>query len=109
MVFDPSVPDFDYDKFQRQDWYQTVHVDSPLDRPPNIPKPRCQVFIVSAYVDSDHAGDNVTRISRTFFFIYCNNALIYWMCKKQSSCEVSKYVSELPAMKQAVEYVYGPR
>ena len=29
MVFDPSVPDFDADKFQCQDWYQTVYGDAP--------------------------------------------------------------------------------
>ena len=29
MVFDPSVPDFDADKFQRQDWYETVYSDAP--------------------------------------------------------------------------------
>ena len=29
MVFDPSVTDFDADKFQIQDWSQTVYVNSP--------------------------------------------------------------------------------
>ena len=29
MVFDPSVPDFDADKFQRQYWSQTVYDDAP--------------------------------------------------------------------------------
>ena len=38
MVFDPSVPDFDADKFQRQDWFQTMYGDAPPDQPPNMPK-----------------------------------------------------------------------
>ena len=29
MLFDPSVPDFDADKFQRQYWSQTVYGDTP--------------------------------------------------------------------------------
>ena len=87
MVFDLSVPYFHADKFQRQDWSQTVYGDPPPDRPPNMTKPRGQGFIVSAYVNSEHAGDTVTRTSRIGFFIYCNNALVYWMSMKQVSIE----------------------
>ena len=75
MVFDPSVPEFDVEKFKLQDWYLTVYSYTPPYRPPNMPKPRGQKTITSAHVDSDHAGDTVTRILRTVFFIYCNNAL----------------------------------
>ena len=39
MVFDPSVPNFDADKFQRQNWSQTVYGDDPPDQPPNTPNP----------------------------------------------------------------------
>ena len=38
MVFDPFVPDFYADKFQRQDWSQTLYGDAPPDQPPNMPK-----------------------------------------------------------------------
>ena len=75
MVFDPSVHDLDAYKFQRQDWSQTVYFDAPPDQPPNMPMPRGQGFIVSAYVDIDHADDTAKRRSLTGFFIYCNNAL----------------------------------
>ena len=105
MVFDPSVPNFDADKFQRQDWSQTVYGDAPPDRPPNISKPRGQGFIVSAYVDSDHNSDTVTRRSRTGFFIYCNNALVYCMSKKQGYIETSSFGSEFVAMKACTEYI----
>ena len=39
IVFDPSVPDFDADKFQRQYWSQNVYGDVPPDQPPNMPNP----------------------------------------------------------------------
>ena len=107
MVFDPSVPDFDADKFQRQDWSQTMYGDSPLDQPPNIPKPRGQGLIVSAYVDSDHTGDNVTGRSRIGLFLYCNNALIYCMSNKQGSIDTSSIGSEFVAMKACNEYIRG--
>ena len=105
MVFDPSVPDFDYDKFQRQDWYQTVYGDAPLDLTPNMPKPRGQGFIVSAHVDSYHAGDTVTRRSRTGFFIYCNNSLVYCMSKKQGYIDTSSFGSEFVSMRACTEYI----
>ena len=59
------------------------------------------------YVDSDHAGDTVTRRSRTGFIIFLNSAPIYWSSKKQTSCETSSFGSEFCAMKQATEYVRG--
>ena len=61
------------------------------------------------YVDSDHAGDLVTRRSRTGFIVFLNNAPIYWSSKKQGSCETSTFESEFVAMKQATEYVRGLR
>ena len=103
MVFDPSVPDFDADKFQRQDWFQTMYGDAPTDQPPNMPETRGQELIVSVYVDSDHAGDTVTRRLRTGFFVYCNNALVYWMPKKQGSIDTSYCWSEFVDMKACTE------
>ena len=42
MVFDPSFTDFNPDKFQRQDWSQTVYGDAPPDLQNNMTKPRGQ-------------------------------------------------------------------
>ena len=54
---------------------------------------------------SDHAGDTVTRRSRTGFIIFLNSAPIYSNSKKQTSFETSSFGSEFCAMKQATEYV----
>ena len=59
------------------------------------------------YVDSDHAGDQVTRRSKTRFLVFLNNALIYWTSKKQTMIEISSFGSELMAMKYATEYIRG--
>ena len=66
-----------------------------------MPKPRGTGMEMRVYVDSDHAGATITRISRTGFFILLNGAPIYWNSKKQNSCETSSFGSELCAMKQA--------
>ena len=61
------------------------------------------------YVDSDHAGDSVTRRSRTGFVVFLQSAPIYWLSKKQTSIETSSFGLEFVAMKQCTEYVRGLR
>ena len=77
--------------------------------PPNMPKPLGKSMTMRVFVDSDHAGDSVTRRSRTGFVVFLNRAPIYWYSKKQGSCETSTFGSEFIAMKQACEYVKGLR
>ncbi len=59
------------------------------------------------YVDCGLGGELVMRQSRTGFAVFLNNAPIYWLSKKQGSCEVNTFGSKFTAMKQAVEYVQG--
>ena len=62
-----------------------------------------------AKVDADHAGDTITRRSRTGFLVYLNSAPIYRSSKKQASVESSSFGSEFIAMKQCCEYLRGLR
>ena len=95
MVFDPSELEIDRSLFVRQDWAATVYGDSSKEElPANMPESRGQGFIMSAYVDSDHADDVATRRSRTGFLVFLNSALIFWMSKKQTSIETISYGSE---------------
>ena len=61
------------------------------------------------WVDSDHAGDKVTRRSRTGYFIFLNTTLINWLNKKQATIEGSVFVAEFVAMKTGVEALRGIR
>ena len=72
-----------------------------------MPKPCGKGMDMRVYVDSDHAGDTVTRRSSTGFVIFLNGAPIFWNYKKQTSCETSSFGIEFCAMKQATEYVKG--
>ena len=76
---------------------------------PNNPSPRGSGFTIRAYVDADHAGNLVTRRSRTGFIIFLNNAPIYWSSKKQTGIETSSFGSEFMAMKSCCEYLRGLR
>ncbi len=64
---------------------------------------------MSAYVDADHAGDKLTRRSRTGFIVFLNMSPIFWHSKKQTSVETSSFGSEFCAMKQCTEYIRGLR
>jgi hypothetical protein len=113
MIFDPSVPNINKQDFEKQDWSSTVYATSDCDLkevlPPNMPESRGLGFTMRVYVDSDHAGDTVTRRSRTGFLVFLNCALIQWTSKKQTSIETSSFGSEFMAMKAATEYVRGLR
>jgi len=63
--------------------------------PSNAPKPLGNEIVIRAYVDADHAGDRVTRRSRTGFLVYLNSSPIQWFTKKQTSVESSSFGSEL--------------
>jgi hypothetical protein len=111
MVFDATEPEMNMTVFDKKDWSNTVYVpgDGEIKEalPTDMPRARGKGFIMRAYVDSDHAGDTVTRRSRTGYLIYLNSALICWHSKKQTSIETSLFGSEFMAMKHATRYVQG--
>ena len=55
------------------------------------------------FVDSDHAGDNVSCRSRSGSLIYMNMALVQWFSKKQSTVETSVFGAEFVTMKQGID------
>ena len=109
MVFDPTLPDINEDSFPREDWRHTPYSTATEDVPSRMPDARGYGFTISTYVDSDHAGDTVTRRSRTGFIVYLNRAPIFWFSKKQGGIETSTFGSEFIAMKQCCEHLRGLR
>lgn len=102
------------EKFPKKDWKGTPYYkgsdESLKDSiPENAPEPLGQGIVMSAWVDSDHAGDKVTRRSRTGFLVYLQSSLVYWFSKKQGSVETSSFGSEFVAIKQYTEYIRGLR
>ena len=77
--------------------------------PMNLPTPLGNGFVMRVFVDSDHAGDQITRRSQTGFLVYLNNALIYGTSKKQTTAETSSFGSEFMVTKHATEYIRGLR
>ena len=84
--------------FQNQDWSWSIY-SSPGEElkdelPLDMPEPLGQPFVTQVYVDADHAGETVTRRSRSGHIFFLNSVLIYWPSKKQTSCETSTLGSD---------------
>jgi hypothetical protein len=108
LVFDAVYRKIDEARFAISDWSQ-FYPDAAEALPPNIPRPRRKYVIVTVYCDADHAGCRVTRRSHSGFLIFVNRALVLWNSKRQNTVESSTSVSELVAMRIAVEQVEGLR
>ena len=115
LVFDPSLPDFiDFNLFPKEDWSDTIYatdIEGELHGKltDKMPKARGAGFVMSDFVDSNHARDLLTRRSRTGFLIYLNSALMHWNSKKQTSIETSSFGSEFMAMNHVTHYIKGLR
>ena len=79
------------------------------DAPKDLPKPFEKELVIRMMIDSDHAGNHVTRRRRSEFLVYLNSALIYWPLKKQTTIETSSFGSEFMALKTGTEYLRGLR
>ena len=108
LVFDPTYPDIDYEKFEKEDW-KSFYGKVKEELPENMPEAIGKELIITCYVDADHAGEKLTRRSRTGFIVFVNSAPVYWYSKRQNSIETSSFGSEFVAMKQACEYLRGLR
>jgi hypothetical protein len=108
VVFDPTYPTVDMGIFIKTDWkamYGNVKEMIPSD----APNPRGKEVDLRLFVDSDHAGEQFTRRSRTGFVIYLNMAPIVWFSKRQPTVESSVFGAEFVAMKNDIETCHGLR
>ena len=106
VVFDPAY--FNHKQVTSPDWTE-FYKDAKEPIPHDQPEPLVKPIQMTCFVDSDHAGDTVTRRSRTGVLIFCNRAPITWLSRKQASIETSSFGSEFTAMKVATEILEGLR
>lgn len=109
LVFDPTYPDINLSSFIEGGSWSDFYGDVKETLPPNAPKPRGRDVIIRVYVDSDHAGEELTRRSRTGYIIYVNMAPVLWYSKRQGTIESSVFGAEFVAMKTATEAARGLR
>jgi hypothetical protein len=106
MVFDDAPVIFgeaDFPVFEWTDFYGDVKESIS----PNAP--RGNPVQTTAFVDANHAGNQVTQRSHTGILIFCNSAPIIWYSKAQATVETSMFGSEFVALHIAVELIEASR
>ena len=86
-----------------------MYCDAEDLEPPGMPEPHGESVQINVFVDSDHAGNVITRRSHTGIIIYLNLAPIIWYSKKQNNVESSTFGAEFIAAKTALEITEGLR
>jgi hypothetical protein len=97
LIFDPTYPLIDDSTFQHG--WEEFHGDVQEAIPTNAPPPLGKEVDLRMMVDSNHAGDNMTRQLRTGFLIFLNMLLINWLSQKEPAIESSIFGAEFCAMK----------
>jgi hypothetical protein len=108
MVFDETEPAIDQSHFRVVDGSE-FYTDAEEAIPWDAPESRGVSVVTSCFVDSDHAGCQLTRRSHTGVIIFVNNALILWHSKRQNTVESSSFGSEFVALRMAVDMIKGLR
>ena len=111
IVFDLTTPDITMRIFQKQDLNVSIYKfpgeELKEELPPDMPALLVFACLNRVFLDAGHAGGSVTRRSQSGYIVFLNGAPIYWLSKKQMSCDTSTFGSKFVAMKPAKEYTCG--
>jgi hypothetical protein len=106
VVFDPTYPSVDMGAFIKNDW-KSMYGNVKEMIPPDAPDPHGKEVDFRLLVDSDNAGEQFTRRSRTGYVIYLNMAPIVWLSKRQPPVESSVFGAEFVTMKNGIATCRG--
>jgi hypothetical protein len=101
VVFDTTYPAVDMGTFIKTDW-KSMYGDVKEMIPSDAHVSRGKEVDLRLFVDSDHAGEQFKRRSRTGFVIYLNMAPIVWFSKHQPTVESSVFGAEFVEMKNGI-------
>jgi hypothetical protein len=109
LYFDPLLPNLEpsWSIGDNAETFSQQYRDAKEQIPPDhmMPKPRGRSVMTTAFVDSSHAANKVTRRSHTGFIIFINRAPIIWYSKRQNTVESSTFSSEFIALKACIEAI----
>ena len=92
IAFDPQHPDVDESRFVKCDW-QDFYRGAKEPIPRDMPEARGNVVSTHCFVDTDHAGNCVTRRSQTGILLFVNRAPVVWYTKCQNMVKTSMFGS----------------
>jgi hypothetical protein len=108
VLFDPTHPSVDMGTFIKTDW-NSMYGDVKEMITSDAPVSDGKEVDLHLFVDSDHAGEQFTRRSRTGFVIYLSMVPIVCFSKHQPTVESSVFGAEFVAMKNGIETCRGLR
>jgi hypothetical protein len=106
LIFDPTYPHIDDSAYQHHDW-EEFYGDVQEAIPKNTPPPLEKEVDLRMMVDSNHAGDKLTKCLRGGLLIFLNMLLIIWLSQTQPTIESSVFGEGFVAMKLGVEALQG--
>ena len=111
IVLDPRPVPLDENAFSNVELsvWRDFYGDMAEELPPKMPAPLGNTLDITGFVDSDHAGNVVTRRSHTGIINFLNNAPVIWFSKKQNTVESSLFGSEFVALRIARDLIVGLR
>jgi hypothetical protein len=109
IVFDPTDPWIDKTAFYPFADWTDFSGDAKEEVLANVPEPRGKPVNILCFVDSNHAGNVITRRLHTGILIFVQNAPIIYYSKRQHTVETSTFGSEFVAMKVAKELIVALR
>src|SRR5210317_2424014 len=98
-LIDPNYLDHSQFPTEAYDQWKEFYPDAeePMPAKDMLPKPLGKKIWITAYTDSDHAHDVVTRRSVTGELLFLNNTPVKDISQRQKTVEPSTYGSELVA------------
>ena len=107
LYMDPSDSNLDYKIFAKTNAseFQQYYRGAEEEMPHNMPQPRGMSVRTTAFVDSSHGANKVTRRSHSGHILFVNRAPVKWMSRRQQTVETSAFSSEFIALKQCIEDV----
>ena len=87
---DPSLPNLDYQIFTTDATdFKEYYRGAKEEMPHRMPRPRGVAVRTTAFVDSSHEANNVTRMSHSGNILFVNSAPVKWLSRRQQTVETN--------------------
>lgn len=113
VIVDSGDPIFEYgEEFLYADYsrkMRDVYPEAFEEIDDALPEPLFPEMSITAFVDSDHAHDKVSRRSITGLIIFLGRTPVSYLSKRQGAIETSTYGAEFNAMRTSTEEIIAIR
>ena len=104
LYMDTDQPQIEYSTFNNDTQeFLEYYRDAKEQLPHKMPRPRGRSVVTTAFVDSSHGANKVTRRSHSGHILFVNRAPVKWFSKRQQTVETSAFSSEFIALKHCIE------